>query len=262
VNRVDGKVALITGGGAGLGKSTCELLAHAGAKVVVTGRNLPSVEETANTIVNAGGDAIAVKHDISIEADWARVIAQTQEKFGRLDVLVNNAAISEIGRECRNTSLENWRTIHCINLDGTFMGVRSAIQVMAGNSEPGSIINVSSIYGVSGDGDVSYSSSKGGIRTLTKAVAIECGKMGYNIRVNAIYPGPIDSPMSTEVKKSEGWKMAMSMFPLGRPAQPIEVAKGILFLASDDSSYMTGSELVIDGGISAGFGGMGLSFDT
>ena len=258
MKRVENKVALITGGGAGLGKVTCELLAKEGAKIVVTDINGKDAENTANIIKASGGEALAVALDVVNEDDWEQAIAMTLDQFGALDILVNNAAIC-LHDNLIDTSLEDWHKVNGINLDGAFLGTRSAVKVMAENANAGSIINISSIAGLVGDNPVSYSASKGGVRMLTKSMAIECGKLGYNIRINTIFPGPMDTPMSQGLEESKAWEIGKKMFPLGRLADPIEIAKGVLFFASDDASYITGSELVIDGGITAGTGGMLLS---
>ena len=257
MNRVDGKIVLVTGGGSGLGKASCELLAKAGASVVVSDINLIAAEETVKTIIDSGGEAVEMQHDVVSETDWQQVVDFTLERYGRLDVLVNNAGISATNRGCLETSLEEWRKVHSINLDGTFLGVRIAMGTMRNNKQAGSIINISSISALSGGGMFSYSSSKGAVRSLTRAAAIECGAKGYNIRVNAIYPGDIETPMIRRAVENGEWAqetldLAMKTIPMGRMAQPIEIAKGVLFLASDDSSYMTGSDLVIDGGHTAG----------
>ena len=254
MNRVDNKVVLITGGGSGIGQSSCELLAKAGAKIVVSDINLSSANETAKTIVDAGGEAIAIQHDIASEADWENALAVTVKQFETLDVLVNNAGTGTL-EECKNTSLKDWQKVIDINLSGTFLGIRSAINIMQHNHTMSSIINISSTSGLVGGGRAPYSASKGGITMLTKSVAIECGRLGYDIRVNTIYPGAIDTPMNhiyeDEAKNLEAMAEHAKLIPLGRHGQPIEIARGVLFLASDDSSFMTGSALVIDGGYTA-----------
>ena len=252
MNRVDGKVALVTGGGAGLGKASCELLAQAGAQVVIADIDLTAAEKTAQVIIGSGGEAIAVQQNVASESDWQRVMNLTLERCGKLDVLVNNAGILAQTFGCTDTSLDEWRKVLSINLEGTFLGVRSAINAMKKNKETSSIINIASIAALSGGGRFSYSVSKGGVRSLTRTAAIDCRREGYDIRINAVYPGEMETPMTKQVLDKEGWKAAIQSIPIGRMAQPLEIAKGILFLASDDSSYMTGSDLVIDGGCTAG----------
>jgi len=255
LNRVDGKVALVTGGGRGIGKVSCELLAQAGAKVVVTDINPAAADVVANEIVSSGGVAIAVQHDVANENDWKNAVGAALERYGKLDVLVNNAGMS-LFNECKDTSLEDWRRTQSVNLEGVFLGVRSGINAMIGNEGVGSIINIASIGALLGGvSDVSYAAAKSGVRMLTKAAAVECGTKGYNIRINTIYPGTIDSPMNDVVRDSPGWRMIKKLLPIGRLGLPIDIARGVLFLASDDSSFMTGSDLVIDGGATAGASG-------
>ena len=253
MNRVDNKVALVTGGGSGMGKATCELLAKAGAQVVVTDINLESANGTVKTIIDSGGEAIAIEHDVASEADWNRVIDLTLEHFKKLDVLVNNAAIPSAGeksitgqeKDFKDTSLEDWRTVQGVNFDGVFLGMRCAINAMIDNKHTGSIINISSVAALVAEGSpVPYAASKGGVRMLSKAAAIDCKTKGYNIRVNSIYPGAIDTLMRPPTKESLIRKMKQD----GHMGEPIDIARGVLFLASDDSSFTTGSELVIDGG--------------
>jgi len=263
MNRVDGKVAIVTGAGGGLGGATSELLATAGAKVVAADVDLSAAEKTVANIVAAGGQAVAVQQDVSSESDWQRVVDTTLENFGQLNVLVNNAGMGMSG-QCKNMSLEDWRRILGVNLDGAFLGIRSAIKVMADNNFSGSIINISSASGLVGGGPVPYSTAKGGMTMLTKSVANECGRLGYKIRVNTVYPGVINTSMwitprneeeakaiPSEAEKNRLREATFQHIPLGRAAEPIEIAKGVLFLASDDSSYMTGASLVIDGGYTA-----------
>ena len=255
MNRLDEKVAIVTGGGSGLGKATCELLAEAGAKVVVTGRNLPSVTETSQAIIRSGGEAIAIQHDVSNEEDWQQVIDRTLEQFGQLDVLVNNAGVYMFERDMVETSLEQWRNILNINLEGTFLGTRFAIEAMRNNKTSSSIINISSIAGFVGGDSVPYSSSKGAVVMLSKSAAVECGSKGYDIRVNTVSPGGIRGGIAEGVelpkKIEEG---LLNLIPLGRHGKSIDIAKGVLFLASDDSNFINGQDFVIDGGLTLGCG--------
>ena len=245
MNRVDGKVALVTGGGSGIGKASCKLLAEAGAQVIVTDIDISSAKETVKNIVASGREVVAIEHDVANEADWSRVIDFTLEHFKKLDVLVNNAGTGSV-EECKDISLEEWRRVLSVNLDGVFLGMRSAINTMISNERAtGSIINISSPAALFGGGAaVSYCASKGGVRALSRSAAVECRIKGYHIRVNSIHPGAIDSQMAALENKDE-LKQALVM------GEPIDIARGVLFLASDDSSFMRGSELVIDSGISA-----------
>ena len=255
MNSVEDKVALVTGGGRGIGKASCELLAQAGAKVVVTDIDIASAEAAVKSIIESNGEAIAIQHDVSQEVDWKKAMAATLETFGQLDVLVNSAGIV-IAKNLKDTSLEEWRRLMSINLDGAFLGTRSAIQTMKDNANMGSIINIASISGLVGQNvTASYSASKGGLRLLSKAAATECGKKRYNIRVNSICPGSIDTPLNQDFYETPEGKLLKSLIPLGRWGQATDVAKSVLFLASDDSSFITGIDLVIDGGMLAGGGG-------
>lgn len=261
MNRVDGKVAIVTGGGSGIGAATCRLMAAAGASVVVTDVNALAAGEIAKEILESGGKALALHHDVVDEAQWDSVIEKTLADFGKLDVLVNNAGISGAGLgPFEEQSLESWRRILSINLDGVFMGTQRAVLVMK-ESGGGSIVNISSILGIVGSSGVAYSASKGGVRLLTKSVAAHCGAMGYKVRVNSVHPGYIWTPMVAGIVDSappednlteEGLKaMLLEKHPIGRLGVADDIARGVLFLASDDSSFMTGAELVIDGGYTA-----------
>jgi NAD(P)-dependent dehydrogenase (short-subunit alcohol dehydrogenase family) len=253
VNRVKDKVAIITGGAVGLGKAAALLLAKEGAKVVVTDIDEVGGENVAVEIRNAGGEAIFIKHDVTNEGDWHEVVRRTLAQFGRLDVLVNNAGVL-LNKKIEDTSLEEWRRLMSINLDGVFIGTKCAIGAMR-KSGGGSIINISSAAGIVGTIDASaYSASKGGVRLFTKAAALECSKAGhdYNIRVNSIHPGVIETPMMRDRLKDETLrKIREDWHPIGRIGEPDDIAYGVLYLASDESKFVTGAELIIDGGWTA-----------
>ena len=235
----------MTGGGGGIGRCTCELLAKEGAQVVVTGRNIDSVKETAKRIEDSSGIAVAMTHDVASEDDWESVMAGTLERFKKLDILVNNAGISSLD-ECKDMTFSDWRQVLSVNLDGTFLGMRSAINAMLQNNPTtGSIINISSVGAdFGGCSAVSYNASKGGVRSLSRACAVECRDKGYQIRVNSIQPSGIDTKLLSSKNKDE-LKQAMVL------GDPIDIAKGVLFLASEDSSFIRGIELNIDSGFSA-----------
>jgi len=255
MDRVKGKVAIITGAASGIGRMTAQVLAREGAKIVVTtDANITGAEETVASIKSTGGEAIFVKHDITSEGDWQSVMDKTLKEFGKLDILVNNAGIM-IAKEIENTSLEEWRRVMKVNLDGVFLGTKYGIGAMK-KSGGGSIINMSSVLGLVGNFDhtSAYSASKGGIRLFTKAAALECSKAGldYNIRINSIHPGVIETPMAAPVFTNDDIKKEMEKgHPIGRLGEPMDVAYGVLYLASDESSFVTGTELVIDGGWTA-----------
>jgi NAD(P)-dependent dehydrogenase (short-subunit alcohol dehydrogenase family) len=222
------------------------LLGKEGAKVVIT-----DIDE-----INAnGGDAIFLKHDVSNEENWKRVIEQTLWKFSKLDILVNNAGVLLV-KNVENTSLEEWRWPMNINLDGVFLGTKCGIEAMK-KSSGGSIINLSSIEGIIGNPNhAAYDASKGGVRIFTKSAAIDCAQADYNIRVNSVHPGSTWTPFLEEDLKSRDDIEAMRKFqeglhPIGHIGEPADVAYGVLYLASDESKFITGVELVIDGGYTA-----------
>ena len=258
MNRVEGKVALVTGGRRGLGKAIAILLAKEGAKVVITDRKEEGADAVLSAIDDAGGEAFFVQQDVSKEEDWQRAIRATLEKFGKLDVLVNNAGVGE-GKNIEDISLEEWRWVMSINLDGVFLGTKYAIEAMK-TTGGGSIINMSSIEGIVGDSRmVAYDSSKGGLRTLTKSAALHCAQRGYNIRVNTVHPGFIDTAMVRGFLKAQAkdgdveaaYKALEKLHPIGHLGEPDDVAYAVLYLASDESKFATGSELVVDGGYTA-----------
>jgi len=254
--RMNGKVALITGGCSGIGEASCHRLAQEGATVVVTDINIDSAQCVADTINNQGGHACPKYHDVTSEKDWVVLIDEVINQFSGLDILVNNAAIAPTG-SVEDTSLDDWRSVQQVNVEGVFMGTREAVKVM--KEKGGSIINISSDLGIIGEPTMAaYSTSKGAIRVFTKAAALHCAREGYAIRVNSVHPGFIDTPAvtstvaeMTEDMASEFRERILAGIPMGRMGKPLDVANGILFLSSDESSYMTGSELVIDGGFIA-----------
>lgn len=254
MNRVNEKVAIVTGAGSGIGQATCQLLAEAGASVVVTDIDLSAATKTAESIADNGCRALALAHDVASERDWQRVMATTIEHFQHLDILVNNAGLwQEVA--CEDMTLENWRLVMSINLDGVFIGMREAIRIMKGNTDSSSIVNISSVNGLSCGGNElgsAYCASKAGVRLLTKSAALECGRSGYNIRINSVCPGGVNTAMN-QLLSPEIQEAKAKGHPIGRIAQPIDIARAILFLVSDDAGFMTGSDLVIDGGGTAGF---------
>lgn len=253
MGRVSGKVALVTGGAQGLGKAAAEMLAREGAKVAVTDVNEDEGNEVAEGIRTGGGEAIFIRHDTSSEDDWRSAIQATLDAFGRLDVLVNNAGIGVLGN-VEETTLEQWRKTQSVNLDGVFLGTKYGIEAMR-RSGGGSIINISSIEGLIGDPNLAaYNASKGGVRIFTKSAALHCARQGYGIRINSVHPGYIWTPMVDAVshgKNTEKYKELVALHPIGHLGEPDDIAYGILYLASDESRFVTGAELVIDGGYTA-----------
>ncbi|MBV1906444.1 MAG: glucose 1-dehydrogenase [Pseudomonadales bacterium] len=266
MNRLEGKVAIITGGARGLGAAAANRLAEEGARIVLTDLREELGSKTATAINDAGGKAIFLVHDSSNEAQWISVVEQAQSAFGGIDILLNNAGIGSGGR-IDKTTLADWQHLMSINVDGVFLGMKHCIPVMrerAPQWEGGcSIINISSIMGFIGDvGSTAYCASKGAVRLATKAAALECAKLGFKIRVNSIHPGFMETEglqsamraiarnSGDEAKEAARQDMIKST-PIGRLGKPSDIANGVLYLASDESSFVTGTELVIDGGFLA-----------
>jgi 3(or 17)beta-hydroxysteroid dehydrogenase len=252
MGRVQDKVALVTGGASGIGFATVRLLRDEGAKVVVGDLEGAASERA---LAALGHDVSFRALDVVREDEWIAATDRIVDEFGRLDILVNNAGVALL-KDIEATSLEEWRGLMAVNLDGPFLGCKHAIRVMTAHGG-GSIINLSSIAGIVGYGGLAaYCASKGGVRLLTKSVALHCARKGYNIRCNSVHPSFVETPMLEAMVASarDPEKMQASCTaaaPLGRLAQPIEVARTILFLASADSTFTTGAELIVDGGMTA-----------
>lgn len=243
--RLEGKVVLITGAARGQGAAEVRLFAREGARVVAADIREQEISELASELSGNGGEVVPYKLDVSSEDDWAGAVAEAESRFSRLDVLVNNAGIlSMAGVE--DTTRELWDKIISVNQTGVWLGMKAAVPAMR-KADGGSIINISSIYGLIGSGAATaYQGTKGAVRILTKTAAVQYAPEG--IRVNSIHPGVIDTPMVDEEVPEEFRPQLVQATPLGRMGTPEDVALGALFLASDDSSFVTGSELVIDGG--------------
>lgn len=255
MGRVEGKVALVTGAGQGLGRAISVMLAREGARVAVTDVNEETARETAD-IVNAErkGAAAAWQHDVTDEARWQEVLDAAVGEFGALHVLVNNAGIGD-GGTVEETDFATWRRVHAIDLDSVFLGCKYAIRHIA-RSGGGSIVNISSIAGIiAGHNMAAYNSAKAGVRHLSKSVALHCARKGYNIRCNSVHPTFIRTPILDNLigqfGEEEGLAKLSRQIPLGHVGEPDDIAYGVLYLASDESRFMTGAELVLDGGISA-----------
>ena len=251
VRRLENKVAIITGGGTGIGKETALLFAKEGAKVVITDINQESGSQAVKDIQTNGGEALFVQHDVSKEEGWEKVVEETIKTFGKVDVLFNNAGIYII-KPVAEIELEEWNRLMAINVTGVFLGMKHIMPLMA-KQKKGSVINASSIAGLIGSpGHVLYGASKGAVRIMTKDAAMEYASAG--VRVNSIHPGYIDTGMAdyaSEITGNTKDELGKSLFPLGHLGSVKDVANTVLFLASDESSYTTGSEFVIDGGATA-----------
>ncbi len=254
--RMAGKVVLITGGASGIGLASGEACAREGARVVLTDVNAAEGEAQARRLAGAGLAVEFLPQDTTSEADWRRVIDTVVARHGHLDVVVNNAGVAHIA-PLEDETLEGWRRIQAVNLEGVFLGTREAVRAMKGRG--GSIVNLSSIEGIIGEPHVpAYNASKGGVRLFTKSAALHCAQSGYGIRVNSVHPGYVGTPLVANAIAVLPPEQAAALqqdligrIPLGRMAEPREIAQAVLFLASDESSYVTGAELVVDGGYTA-----------
>lgn len=249
--RVAGKVALVTGAGSGLGRAIALMLARHGARVAVTDIDAVAAAATADEI---GAAALAFQQDVVDEERWQTVVAEVMAAMGGLHVLVNNAGIGPPG-SIEDTSFDMWRTVHSIDLDSVFLGCKYALPAMV-ESGPGSIVNISSVAGIIADGNVAaYNSAKAGVRHLSKSVALHCCRKGYPIRCNSVHPAFVDTPILDQIGakfSAEEIRAKMArQIPMGRIGRPEEIAYAVLYLASDESSFMTGAEMVLDGGITA-----------
>lgn len=249
MKRVQDKVILVTGGAMGMGQSHSELLASQGAWVFVADVNQTQGQSTVDGIRKNGGKADFLKLDVTQEADWNAAVNQIVERAGRLDVLVNNAGIL-ILKPVQDTSNQEWDRIFDVNVRSVFIGTRAAIPVMQ-KQGGGTIVNVSSIYGLVGaPGASAYEASKGAVRLFTKSCAVDLAP--FNIRVNSVHPGVIETQMTKALLNDPAVRpLLLGPTLLKRPAQPIEVSQAVLFLASDESSFVHGAELVVDGGYTA-----------
>ena len=248
-NRLSGKVAFVTGGSSGIGRSTAIRFAEEGAQVVICGRKLDALHEVVAAVEKLGGKIEAVQADVSHEAEITQAIEATAKKYGRLDILVNNAMAYSWGA-IETTSTEDWKSNFSTTVDGTFWATRAALKVMKPQGS-GSIINMSSICGLFGMAWMAgYSAAKAAIINFTKAVAAEVGPSG--IRCNSIIPGVVDTPATSGMLSDQKAKSnTEKLIPLKRVGHPEELANAILFLASDESSYITGASIPVDGGRSA-----------
>jgi len=267
MNRLDGKVALISGAARGIGGETARLMVEAGAKVAVGDVLDEKGRETVRAIDGPGGDnSVYVHLDVTREEDWNAAVAAAVGRFGKLDILVNNAGLF-LGKDLESASLAEWERLSAVNLTGVFLGTKlclPALRDAAQKSPHGSaIVNLASTAGIVGSTqDPLYSMTKGGVTLFTKSAALEFARKGYKIRVNSMHPGTIDTDMGDQVLVTRARNLGtndveaarrqvIERLPIGRMGIPTDIAKGIVFLVSDDAAFMTGAGLVIDGGITA-----------
>ncbi|MFV0298152.1 MAG: SDR family NAD(P)-dependent oxidoreductase [Hyphomicrobiaceae bacterium] len=266
MNRLDGKVALISGAARGIGAATAKLMAQAGASIIVGDVLADKAKETVKEIESAGGKAMFAALDVTSEKDWNAAVAAATRSYGKLDILVNNAGLF-LGRDFQEVSLEEWNKLVSVNLTGVWLGTKlcaAALREAGQKSKHGSaIVNLASVAGIVGSQlDPLYSMTKGGVTLFTKSTALAFGRKGYKIRVNSIHPGVIETDMGTQTfvaratqtgtnNTEDARSVAITHHPIGRLGHPDDIANGICFLASDDAGFMTGSGLVVDGGLTA-----------
>ncbi len=265
MGRVQDRVAIVTGAAKGIGAASARLLAREGARVVCTDLDEENGEALVAEIQRDGGEAIFTAHDVTDEAGWQRVVALAASRFGGLHILVNNAGISPSGKPVEMLELAQWRHTLAVDLDSVFLGCKYAIQTMKKGTQAGgpgcSIVNISSVLGLVGNpNSADYNSAKAGVRMLSKCAALECAQSGYRIRVNSVHPGYIDTPMIRSALDSQGvyfgganelMKQFISLHPIGRLGTAGDIGNMVLFLASDESDFVTGAEFAVDGGYTA-----------
>jgi len=268
MGRVEGKIAIVTGGGTGIGRATATRLAEEGAKVTIAEFNEDSGRAAAEAL---GSDAMFVQHDVREEASWEGLFAAVAQNHGRPDILVNNAGIlaTEDNQSLALTDMDQWRAIQSVNVEGVFLGCKYGVTAMTakdrdgggratGGDGGGAIVNLSSLAAMLGTPyTIAYGASKGAVRQMTKSVAIDCARRGLGIRCNSVHPGMIQTDMGHQVlglgggDREKRYASRMRLIPMGEPGQAVDVANCILFLASDEARHITGAELVVDGGINA-----------
>jgi NAD(P)-dependent dehydrogenase (short-subunit alcohol dehydrogenase family) len=252
-NRVQDKIALITGAAGGLGSAIAQALAREGALVVLTDRDADAAGQVAERINTGMGKPIAwaARLDVTSEADWQAVLAQVDERHGGLSVLVNNAGMVVMG-SVEDLSLDQWRLGMAVNVDSAFLGIKYALPLLR-KRQPGSIVNIASISAlIASHAFANYNASKAAMWMLTKSVALHCARGGWDIRCNSVHPSFIDTGLLDELSSDQALRAKLAkQVPIGRIGEPEEVAAAVLYLASDESRFMTGAELKLDGGISA-----------
>ena len=251
MKRLQDKVAIITGAGSGIGAAAARLFAEEGASVVITDISEKPIRALAEQLRGAGRKAIHFVLDVTSEEQWSAAVRSTRDAFGRIDILVNNAGISGKPGNWSESTLSDFQQLLAVNLTSNFLGIQ-AVRPLMEDRGGGAIVNVSSTSGFIAfpNTQPGYTASKGGSRLLTKSAAVDLASK--NIRVNSVHPGGVDTPLNHYITKNpETLKSVNAKIPLGRMAEPLEIARAILFLASDDASYITGTELLVDGGLTA-----------
>lgn len=247
MGRVSQKIALVTGGGSGIGAAICAKLAAEGATVVVSDRSQPFATHVADALPRVSA---AIELDVASEPSWRAAIAHVEQRFGQLDILVNNAGVLSAG-DAEDVDLEHFRWVNSIMSEGVFLGCKHAIPLMA-KGVSGSIINISSTAALSGyTGFVAYCAAKGAVRSMTKAVAASCQDKGYPIRCNSVHPGDIETPMTQAFEGRAAKAVPAGILPKGAIGAPSDIANMVLFLASDESRFITASEFVVDNGVTS-----------
>lgn len=257
MGRLSGKVAIVTGGASGIGEATVRLFATEGAKVVIADRAKSPGEALARSLSAAGYLVSFFEIDVTEEQDWRELIAFALETHGRLNILINNAGIS-YRADVEETDMETWDRTIAVNQTGVFLGIKHGIRAMKDSNELCSIVNTSSIEGlVAESAFFAYCASKAAVTLMTRAAALTCGEKRYPIRINSVHPGYIMSPMAHEDARQAGLTLDeylrdfIAKHPIGRLGEPIDIAQGMLYLASDESKFVTGTQLAIDGGYTA-----------
>lgn len=251
MTRFAGAVVLVSGAASGIGLATAQAFAREAATVILLDRAEDRLDQALEDLAGGRARHHAVRADVTQEADWQRVAGFVADRFGRLDVLFNNAGYGAF-RSIAETSYETWRQVLAVNLDSVFLATKYLLPLLA-RSEAGAIVNMSSMRGiVAGPNTGSYCAAKAGVRLFTKVTALECAEAGYKVQVNSIHPGHVETPLTARAYADpKTARTFLSHTPLGRFAAADEIARAVLFLASADASYMTGAELVVDGGVTA-----------
>ena len=255
MSRVEGKVAIVTGAASGLGLASSKKLIQEGARVILTDINQQALDDVKEHFKEFSETQFSTEYlDVTSEESWQEVIEKVELEYGKINILVNSAGIS-LGSDIVSTDFEVWKKVHQVNLDSVFLGCKYIIPRLAAHS-PGSIINLSSISGiVAGWNTAAYNSSKAGVRLLTKSVALYCAKKGYDVRCNSIHPAFVNTPILDPIKQAFGDDEAVRklarQIPMNKIGDTEDVAYAVLYLASDESKFMTGAEIVLDGGLSA-----------